>query len=77
MLIYALLIEKINRERYQMSKVCALCGKGKMTENNVAHSKLKTKRALSPNLQKVEVEIDGKPQRVYVCTKCMKGTKND
>ena len=77
MLIYALLNRKINRERYQMSKVCALCGKTKMTGNNVAHSKLKTKRALSPNLQKVEVEIDGKPQRVYVCTKCMKGTKND
>ena len=55
-----------------MSRVCSICGKGKMTGNNV-----KTKRVTNPNIQKVQVEVDGKVQKAYVCTKCMKGEKNN
>lgn len=57
-----------------MSRVCSVCGKGKMSANNVSHSHLKTKRVMSANVQKVEVEVDGKITKAYMCTKCMKGS---
>ncbi len=60
-----------------MSRVCSICGKGKMTGNTVSHSNIKTKRVSVPNLQKVEIEEDGKVTRAYLCTKCMKGSKKD
>ena len=34
-----------------MSKVCAICGKSKMSGNKVSHSNRKTKRTFKPNLQ--------------------------
>ena len=58
-----------------MSRVCSVCGKGQMTGNTVSHSNIKTKRVSLPNLHKVEGEVDGKTQKVYMCTKCMKGSK--
>lgn len=53
-----------------MSKECAICGKSKMSGNKVSHSNIKTPRTYSANLQKTQLEIDGKPQKVYVCTRC-------
>jgi len=60
-----------------MSRVCSVCGKGKMTGNLVSHSNIKTKRVSAPNLHKVDVEEDGKVTKRYMCTKCMKGSKKD
>lgn len=60
-----------------MSRVCSVCGKGKMTGNTVSHSNIKTKRVSAPNLHKVDVEEDGKITKRYMCTKCMKGSKAD
>ena len=60
-----------------MSRVCSVCGKGKMTGNLVSHSNIKTKRVSAPNLHKVDVEEDGKVAKRYMCTKCMKGSKKD
>lgn len=60
-----------------MSRVCSVCGKGKMTGNTVSHSNIKTKRVSAPNLHKVDVEEDGKVTKRYMCTKCMKGSKAD
>ena len=37
-----------------MSKVCAICGKGKMSGNKVSHSNRKTPKTYSANLQKVK-----------------------
>ena len=34
-----------------MSKVCAICGKGKTFEHNVSHSNRKTNRPVNANLQ--------------------------
>ena len=34
-----------------------------------------TKRRFDPNLQKVRVVLKGKPQRAYVCTRCLKAGK--
>lgn len=60
-----------------MSRICSICGKGKMSGNLVSHSNIKTKKASAPNVQKVSVEVDGKTKKAYVCTKCMKGSKAD
>ncbi len=55
-----------------MSKVCAICGKGKMSGNLVSHSNRKTPRTYSANLKKVKVEINGKETTEYVCTSCIR-----
>ena len=60
-----------------MSRVCSVCGKGKMSGNTVSHSNIKTRRTSAPNLQKVQVEEKGTVKTVYMCTKCMKGSKKD
>ena len=53
-----------------MSRVCDLCGKGKLRGNTVSHSNRKAPRHYKPNLQKETVEISGNNFSVKVCTKC-------
>ncbi len=60
-----------------MSRVCAICGKGKMSGNLVSHSNIKTNRTYNANIQKVSVEIDGKTSKQYVCTRCLKTAKKE
>lgn len=59
-----------------MSRVCSICGKGKLSGHKVSHANNKTNKTWLPNIQKVKVEIDGKVSSEYVCTKCMKTAKN-
>ena len=42
-----------------MSKVCSVCGKGKLSGNLVSHSNRKTPRLYNANVQKVRVVNDG------------------
>jgi large subunit ribosomal protein L28 len=58
-----------------MSKVCHSCGKGPAFGQSRSHSMVATKRRFNPNLQKVRALIAGSPQRVYVCTRCLKAGK--
>lgn len=60
-----------------MSRVCAVCGKGKTTGNNVSHSNRKTRRTWGANVQKVKIDMDGKVSSQYVCTRCMKTAKKE
>lgn len=60
-----------------MSRVCSVCGKGKMRGNLVSHSNRKTPRHTVPNVQKKTREVDGVLVRAYVCTKCIKTDKKD
>lgn len=55
-----------------MSRVCAICGKKPMTGHNISHAHNLSKRRWLPNLQKIRVEIDGKPRRTFVCAGCIK-----
>ena len=55
-----------------MSKVCDICGKRPMTGHNVSHSHKLTNRRWLPNLQKIKVVVDGKKQRMRVCTECIR-----
>ncbi len=55
-----------------MSKVCDICGKRPTTGHNVSHSHKLTNRRWLPNLQKIKVVVDGKKQRMRVCTECIR-----
>jgi large subunit ribosomal protein L28 len=55
-----------------MSRQCAICGKKPATGHSISHAHNLSKRRWLPNLQKIRVEIDGRPQRAYVCTRCIK-----
>ena len=58
-----------------MAFKCELCGKGPASGNNVSHSNRRTKRVFYPNLARKKILIDGNPQRVYVCSTCLKSGK--
>jgi large subunit ribosomal protein L28 len=58
-----------------MSKVCDSCGKGPSFGQNRSHSMVATKRRFDANLQRVRIVKEGRPQRAYVCTRCLKGDK--
>lgn len=58
-----------------MAKKCAICGKGPSRGHLVSHSNIKTKRTWYPNLQKARVLVEGRPQRVFVCTGCLRSGK--
>lgn len=52
-----------------MAKVCSVCGKGKVSGNQVSHSNRHSRRTWSANLRSVRAIIDGTPKRVKVCTR--------
>ncbi len=54
---------------------CEVCGKGLVFGNQASHSNIKTKRTWSPNLQRVKALVKGSPQRVTVCTRCLRSGK--
>ena len=58
-----------------MSRVCSVCGKGKLSGNLVSHSNRKTPRSYSANIQKVRVVNDGTVTAEYVCARCLKSNK--
>ncbi len=51
---------------------CEMCGKSPMFGHNVSHSKKATKRQFKPNIQRVQVEVDGKIKRMQLCTRCLR-----
>lgn len=56
-----------------MSKVCSVCGKGKLSGNTVSHSNRKAPRSYEANLQKVSIKnADGTVSKEYVCARCLK-----
>ena len=55
--------------------VCYVCDKGVAFGNNVSHANNKTRRTWKPNLQVVRTVIDGKIEKVKVCTRCLNAGK--
>ena len=68
-----------------MLKICAICRKGSVSGRNIVRKGLAkkkggtgkkivrtSKRKFLPNLQKMRILINNHPQRVYVCTRCIK-----
>lgn len=58
-----------------MSRVCEVCGKGKMSGHTVSHSNRKANRSWNVNLQEATLTVDGKEKKVRACTKCIKTAK--
>lgn len=58
-----------------MAAVCDICGKGRNVANNVSHSNIKTKTVQRPNLRRVRALVNGTPQRLRVCTRCLRSGK--
>ena len=54
---------------------CFTCGKGVAFGNNVSHANNKTRRTWRPNLQVARIVLDGKIQKVKVCTRCLNAGK--
>ena len=54
---------------------CEVCGKTMQTGMKVSHSHIRTKRKWKPNLQRVKVVVGGTPQRINVCTRCLRSDK--
>ena len=55
-----------------MSKICVSCGKAPSFGNRRSHSNVASKRRFEPNLQRVRIMLDGRPQQAYVCTSCLR-----
>ena len=49
-----------------MARRCEISGVGPMSGNRRSHSMRATRRKWNPNLHKVTVMVDGKPQRVKI-----------
>lgn len=58
-----------------MAYKCQICDKKSVHGNSVSHSHIATKRTWKPNIQRVRAIVDGVPQRVYVCTRCLRSGK--
>ncbi|MGI6212981.1 MAG: 50S ribosomal protein L28 [Christensenellales bacterium] len=59
-----------------MSRVCSICGKGRMSGNLVSHSHRLTRTSWGANVQKVKtVDERGKTVNAYVCTRCLRTQK--
>ena len=54
---------------------CFSCGKGVAFGNNVSHANNKTRRTWRPNLQVARIVLDGKIQKIKVCTRCLNAGK--
>jgi len=55
-----------------MARKCEICGKGPMSGNNVSHANNRTRRRFMPNLQNVQIKVEGRTRRVRVCTRCLR-----
>ncbi len=55
-----------------MAKVCEICGKKPVSGHNISHAHNRTKRRWLPNLQPVRAQVNGRTQRMRVCTSCIK-----
>ena len=58
-----------------MANRCEICNKGRLVGNKVSHSNIKSKTVQHPNLQRVRATVEGRTQRVRVCTRCLRSGK--
>jgi large subunit ribosomal protein L28 len=55
-----------------MAKQCNFCGKRTVFGRKISHAHNVTSRTFEPNLQRVRALVDGRSQRVYACTRCLR-----
>ena len=55
-----------------MSSRCDMCHRSAQYGHTVSHSNRKANRRFLLNVQRRRMVIDGTPQHVYICTRCMR-----
>lgn len=58
-----------------MAQRCEVCGKSPAVGNTISHAHKLTRRRWLPNLMSMRAMISGRPQRIRVCTRCVKAGK--
>ena len=58
-----------------MAQRCDICGKGPMTGHNISRAHNLSMRRWLPNIQRVRALVDGRPQYIKVCTRCLRSGK--
>ncbi|MZQ76316.1 MAG: 50S ribosomal protein L28 [Peptoclostridium sp.] len=58
-----------------MARVCEVCGKGRVSGNQVSHSNRHNKRSWMPNLRSVKAVVNGSPSKIRVCSRCLRSGK--
>lgn len=58
-----------------MGRSCEICGKGKITGNNVSHANNHNRTTWSPNLRSVKASVNGGTKRIKVCSRCLRSGK--
>lgn len=58
-----------------MSRKCDICNKGVVFGLQYSHSHRKSNRTWAPNLKKVKAIVNGTPQKICVCTRCLRSGK--
>ena len=53
-------------------RACSICGKGNQRGCNVSHAHNRSRKFWQPNLQRVRAVMNGRKQRVMVCTRCIR-----
>ena len=51
---------------------CEICLKSGQSGNNVSHSKRRTRHRWLANVHKSTIYVDGAPQRIKICTRCLR-----
>lgn len=51
---------------------CQICKKAGMSGNNVSHSNRHTKTRFKANVHKQTISLNGKVQRVKICSRCLR-----
>ncbi len=58
-----------------MSRRCDYCDKGVVSGVSYSHSHRQNLRTWAPNIKRVRAIVNGTPQRVRVCTRCLRSGK--
>lgn len=51
---------------------CQICKKAGMSGNNISHSNRHTKTRFKANVHKQTISLNGKVQRVKICSRCLR-----
>jgi large subunit ribosomal protein L28 len=58
-----------------VSRKCIVCGKNSKSGNTVSYSNKASKRIFKPNIQSLNIFLNGKKTRELVCTSCIKSDR--
>jgi large subunit ribosomal protein L28 len=58
-----------------MSQRCDVCGKGPAVGHKISHAHNVSSRRWLPNLVNMRALVNGRAQRLRVCTRCLKAGK--